>query len=214
MVINISLRAYVFTRKAYLEPMKKKDSEACAVALKDIVKRSGAKPKSMLGDQDRAFLQGPFEKYTDKEGIAVNTNALKDHHALGIIDGYARRVKSGLTKIFLRRKNTKWIDILQKFVEVENGKKTSGLNDIALKDAEKPENKEAILRMNLDKSTHNNRTADLKVRDKVRKTTPKVETAKGTDPRWSDEIFTVTGTHGLTILLNDSSKLKRSDLQR
>ena len=90
----------VFTRKAYVEPMRKKDSEACAEAFKEILKRSGAKPKSMLGDQDRAFLQGPFDKYTDKEGIVVNTNALKDHRALGIIDNYAKRLKSSLTKIF------------------------------------------------------------------------------------------------------------------
>jgi hypothetical protein len=180
--------------------------------LKEILKRSGAKPKSMLGDKDRAFLQGPFEKFTDKEGIVVNTNALKDHHALGIIDSYARRVKSGLTKIFLRQKDTKWIDILQKFVDVENGKKTSGLNDVAPKDAGNTENKEAILKMNLEKNKHNNRTADLKDGDAVRKTTQKVETAKGTDPRWSDEVFRVIGTHGLTILLNDGTKLKRSDL--
>ena len=39
-----------------------------------------------------------------------------------------------------------------------------------------------------------------------------METAKGADPRWSDEIFRVIGTRGLTILLNDGTKLKRSDL--
>ena len=72
---------------------------------------------------------------------------------------------------------------LQKFVDVENGKKTSGLNDVAPKDAGNAENKEAILKMNLEKNTHNNRTADLKDGDIVRKTTQKVETAKGTDPR-------------------------------
>ena len=202
----------VFTRKAYVEPMMKKDSQACEAALKTILTKNKVRPKSMLGDQDSAFLQGPFEAYTDKEGIAVSTNALKDHHALGIIDNYAKRLKSGLTKIFLRQKNTKWIDIIQKFVEVENNKKTRALNDVAPVDAEKGENKEAILKLNMEKNTHNNTVSDLKEDDLVRKTTQKSDIAKGTDPRWSDEVFKVIGTHGMTILLNDGTHLKRTDL--
>jgi len=202
----------VFTRKAYMEPMKQKNSEACAAALKEILKRSGVKPRSMLSDQDGAFLQGPFEKYTTKEGIMMNTNALKDHRALGVIDNYARRLKAGLTKIFLRQKNTKWTDILQKFVDVENGKKTTALNDVAPNDATKPENKEAILDQNLEKNMHNNTVTDLKPGDLVRKSTQKSDTAKGTDPRWSDELYRVKGTNGMTIILTDDTKLKRTDL--
>ena len=202
----------VFTRKAYLEPMKKKDSESCAEALKEIVRKSGVKPKSMLSDQDRAFFQGPFDQYADKEGIVTNTNALKDHHALGIIDNYAKRLKAGLTKIFLRQKGTKWTDILQRFVDVENKKKTSALNDVAPNDAEKTDNKEAILKLNLQKNTHNNTETDLTKGDLVRKTTQKSELAKGTDPRWTDEVFKVTGAHGMTVLLDDGVKLKRSDV--
>ena len=102
--------------------------------------------------------------------------------------------------------------MLQKFVEVENGKKTSALNNVAPKDAEKAENKEAILKLNLQKNTHNNTTTDLKDGDIVRKSTQKSETAKGTDPRWSDEVFRVIGTHGMTVLLNDDTKHKRSNL--
>ena len=202
----------VFTRKAYLQPMLKKDSESCTAALKEILQRSGKKPKSMLSDQDRAFFQGPFEKFTDKEGIMMNTNALHDHHALGIIDNYAKRLKGGLTKIFLREKSTRWVDILQQFVNVENKKGTKALGDVAPVDAEKPENKEAILKLNLEKNTFNKTVADLQEGDLVRKTLLKSGMTKGTDPRWSDEVFRVVGTHGLTIMLNDGSKLKRTDL--
>ena len=35
---------------------------------------------------------------------------------------------------------------------------------------------------------------------------------KGTDPRWTDEVFTVKQIHGNTIILNDDSKMKRTDL--
>ena len=75
----------VFTRMAWVEPMKNKDSENCAEAFDKILGRSGGTPRSMISDQDRAFIQGPFLDLMDKKKIALTTNALKDHRALGII---------------------------------------------------------------------------------------------------------------------------------
>jgi hypothetical protein len=164
----------------------------------------------MLSDQDGAFT-GIFETFTDNQGIIINTNALKDHHALGIIDNYAKRLKSGLTKIFLREKSTRWIDKLQQFVDVENHKPTTALGNVAPDDAEKPDNKEAILELNLEKNQHNKTVSDLQEGDKVRKTLLK-SNFKGTDPRWSDEVFTVVETNRMTIYLNDGTKMKRTDL--
>lgn len=203
----------VFTRKAYLEPMKNKDSYASYEAFSKILQRSGVKPHAMLSDQDRAFLQGAFEKFANKENIVLNTNALKDHHAMGIIDNYAKRLKGILTKIFLRQGNTDWVDILQKVVDVENKKKTSALGNIAPAEAETADNKESILKLNLEKQQQGNGTvSDLKEGDMVRKTTLKTGIPKGTDPRWSDGLFRVTGSNGNTIFLNDGSKFTRSDL--
>ena len=131
---------------------------------------------------------------------------------MGIIDNYAKRLKGILTKIFLRQGNTEWVDILQRVVDVENKKKTSALGDIAPAEAEKAENKESILKLNLEKQNGNGTVSDLKEGDVVRKTTMKTGIPKGTDPRWSDAMFRVVGTNGDTIFLNDGSKFKRSDL--
>ena len=63
------------------------------------------------------------------------------------------------------------------------------------------------------KNQHNKTISDLKVGDSVRKNILKDDAhAKGTDPRWSNEVFTVTATRGHTITLNDNSRYKRSDL--
>ena len=43
------------------------------------------------------------------------------------------------------------------------------MNNVAPKDAETPENKEALLKLNMEKTTHNSRTADLKDGDMVKK---------------------------------------------
>ena len=58
----------------------------------------------MVSDQDRAFIQGAFQDLVTKRKIALTTNALKDHRALGIIDNFAKRIKQVLTKTFIRVK--------------------------------------------------------------------------------------------------------------
>ena len=47
----------VFTRMAWVEPMKNKDSENCAEAFEKILGKCGGTPRSMISDQDRAFIQ-------------------------------------------------------------------------------------------------------------------------------------------------------------
>ena len=54
---------------------------------------------------------------------------------------------------------------------------------------------------------------DLQIGDKVRKDVRVSESnTKGTDPRWSDKVFTVKAIKGQTITLNDDSKYKRQNL--
>ncbi len=42
---------------------------------------------------------------------------LNDHHALGVIDVFAKQLKRVLSKDFLENKSTKWINILPKIIE-------------------------------------------------------------------------------------------------
>ena len=201
----------VFTRKVYVEALKEKDSEACAKAFEKIMKSNGVKPRSILSDHDAAFLREPFQKILTKEGIALNLNALNDHHALGI---FARRFKMILTTTFLKNHTTKWLDRYQNIIAIYNNTKHSSLKDKTPNEATKPGNHEEILKLNLDKQVANKTVSDLEVDDKVRKNllTRAHQIMKGTDPRWSDEVFIVKQIHGNTIILNDGSRMKRTDL--
>jgi len=220
----------VFTRKAWVEPMRNKDSDNCAEAFDDIIKRNDNKaPRSMISDQDRAFIQGAFQKMVEKREIALNMNALKDHRALGIIDNFAKRIKDVLTKTFLRTKNTQWLDIIQKIVERYNKSSTAALHvvenldeskqgeepkykDLSPNEASQPGNFEKVLDINMNKGSFNKTTNDLKEGDKVRKTTLKGGINKGTDPKWSDTVYMVVKVKGNTVYLNDDSVMKRTDL--
>jgi transposase InsO family protein len=204
----------VFTRKAFCEPMLYKDSEAVTKAFARLLAFNKVQPRSIISDNDAAFQTLIFQKLLELKEIAINYNALHDHHVLGIIDNFARRLKTILTTTFLKEGNTQWLDRLQRILDIYNQSQHSGINDIAPDDASKPKNKEEILKLNMDKQLHNKTVSDLELGDKVRKTMLKGghEIIKGTDPRWTDEVFMVKQIHGNTVILNDDSKMKRTDL--
>jgi len=116
----------VFTRKAYGEIMKNKDSISSRVAMTSILQKVGAKPRSMLIDNDAGFLSNDgstgetFSTMLDKKGIALQTNALKDHKAMGIIDNFARRLQRTIKATMLKTNSLKWIDKVDKIVETYN----------------------------------------------------------------------------------------------
>ena len=57
--------------------------------------------------------------------------------------------------------------------------------------------------------------SDLVHGDKVRKNTLfNDRNSKGSDPKWSDKVFTVASTHGNTVILNDRSIYKRQGKTR
>ena len=232
----------VFTRKAYLEEMLKKNAIDVKKAFQTIIGRAKVKPNSLLSDQDGAFLGGEFGTYINKEQIILNTNALRDHHALGIIDNFAFRIKNILTKGFLNDKNVEWRTKIQGIVDNYNKDETSALGGIApdkagsdtlppeekapnkpespeekkqrgLRNATRTTNHEDIVNMNLDKRTKNNRVSDLNIGDNVRATTSENKALeKGTDPKWSDQVHKVEKAKGNTITLSNGIVHTRNNL--
>jgi hypothetical protein len=205
----------VFTRKVYAEAMLLKDTETVTKTFQHMLNNSHVKPDSILADQDGAFLKDEFLNLLDKDKIALNLNAHKDHKVLGIIDNFAKRLKYIFTQTFLRTKSTSWINKLYNIIRVYNNQEHSALNGVAPNDAVK--HREDILNINLDKSNSNHVVTDIEVGDKVRKSLLKLYShgiVKGTDPRYTDEVFTVASVRGNTIGLSDGSTWKRNDLLR
>ena len=65
----------VFTRKAYLEEMLKKDALNVKDAFETIVQRAHVQPHSLLSDQDGAFLGGEFKRATCRVEKQDTTNS-------------------------------------------------------------------------------------------------------------------------------------------
>lgn len=206
----------VFTRIVDAVPMKTKTSEECTRAFAKIRKNSGkGVPRAILLDQDSAMTKpdSKFFKYCFENEISQNTNALKDHKAMGIIDNYAKQLKSTLSRLFLERKSLKWIDKLDDLIDIRNNMPNEALGGIKPVDVDEDDNEMIVRGINLDKKQDNKMVADLSPGDLVRRNVlMSIANPKKTEPKWSEKVYKVEKTAGRTIYLDNDQKYKREEL--
>ena len=108
----------LFTRKAYVIPMKDKTTESVSEAFETILNdNTDNYPKIIMSDQDSVFTSAAFENILDKYQIAHNLYIKGDHNALGIIDAYAKRLKLQLAKyVLINNHKMKWDQLLNEVV--------------------------------------------------------------------------------------------------
>ena len=76
-----------------------------------------------MSDSDAAFRgdnrseDQNFNKILSNNSTVLDPVKLNDHHALGVIDIFAKDLKRVLSKKFLENKSTNWIDILPEIIE-------------------------------------------------------------------------------------------------
>ena len=219
----------VFSRYAYVEPLQDKSQEVVLDTFKKLVdkvmqkqtptERLKEKTKShsihlILSDNEGSFQSNIFEKYLDDNSMVLNMNAKHDHRALGIIDNFAKRIKTILTKTFLLTKNYRWLNKIDKIIDIYNNTAHIALDGLTPQQALNPQNFNKIVRINMQKKEQTKRSSDLKIGDKVRKyiLLRKEITKPSMEPNWSETIYKVVKTQGTTITLEDGTKFKRYNL--
>ena len=201
----------VFTRKAYAEPMMMKDGASCAGALQSIIMEHKIKPKLIISDSDAAYFSKDFQAVLNENKIILDAVVVGDHHAMGIIDNFAKRLKLIFSKMYIKNKNHKWLNRLQSVITIYNNSAHSSISGLSPNKAQSDENHELISKLNLEKSSYNRTVSDLKPGDKVRKLDTHIF-KKGTEPKWSEETFEVKKVMGNSIELTDGTKHKRQNL--
>ena len=190
----------VFSRKAFIEPMLDKSSETASTTLKVILLKAKSTPKIITCDTDAAYEGKPFQQLLSKEEITLDRVVVGDHHALGIIDRFARTLKIILSKIFIRTKSTRWIDKIENVVNVYNKTPHSGILDLTPNDANKADNQPILKKLNYEKRQANKQVSDLKQTDKVRVYIGNFLNKKS-EPVWSDEVYQVQNVRGNKVKL-------------
>ena len=164
-----------------------------------------------MSDNDKAYEGKEFNNILKKYDILINENVIGDHNALGIIDRFARTLKTILSHKFINEQNNYWINDIQEIINIYNDSPNRGLLNLTPNQAAMDENYDFIYSLNLIKSKENKTISDLSIGDNVRIKISGIFT-KGTEPRWSDETYKVKKVQGTTITLNDDSKFKRTNL--
>ena len=204
----------VFSRFAYIVPLKNKDIESTTKALEEVINYNKEPPNLIMSDNDASFLGSEFQKLLVKYNIHHDPNAVGDHNSLGIIDNFAKRIKRILTAQFLQTKKKNWIDIIQKIVKTYNTSPHSALGSFSPSEVMSNDNQELIdnlVLINTYKSQENATTTDLILGDSVR-----IKIAgdfrKGTDPRYGGKVHIVKEIYGKNIILDNDKKYVRSQL--
>jgi len=206
--------ADVYSRKVWAYKMKNKDNINVFESFKQFTKDSNIekyKPTILMSDNDSTFTNSQFKEILDKHDIMFQPNKLNDHHALGLIDSFARTLKKTFTRIFLSNGNSNWIKHLDEVIDNFNKMPNNAIKNITPNDAFKEKNHRTIYDINYEKSLKNNTTSDIDINDKVRILIKK-QFQKGTESRYSDEVYTVKKVNGKSITLNNDEVYKRSSL--
>ena len=204
----------VFTRKVWAYKMKKKDNKNVQDSFKQFLSDSKIKkytPTILMSDNDSTFINKSFQEILEKNKIIHQPNILDDHHALGLIDRFARTLKMILTRLFLQTKSTNWINYLDEIIKNYNNNGHSAIDYISPNEAFLEKNFEKIYNINYEKSLFNIAISDIDVNDKVR-IKIKGQFRKGTEARYTDEVYTVKKVKGNAVTLDNDEVYKRSSL--
>ena len=168
----------------------------------------------ILSDNEGSFQSNIFDKYLEDNNMILTMNAKQDHRVLGIIDNFAKRIKTILSKTCLVNKNKRWIDKIDNVVNIYNNTPHLAIDGLTPSQALKPAHFDKVVKLNIIKKEQTKRTTDLQVGDKVRKyILMRKELSKPSmEPNWSETIYKVIKVQGQTILLNDGTKYKRYNL--
>jgi len=183
--------ADVYSRKVWAYKMKNKDNDNVFDSFKQFIKDSDLKkykPTTLMSDHDST------------------------HHALGLIDSFARTLKKTFTRIFLNNGNSNWIKHLDEVIDNFNSMPNNAINNIKPDNAFQEKNHRTIYDINYEKSLKNNVESDIHVNDKVRILQKKNQFQKGTEARYSDDVYTVKKVNGKSITLNNDEVYKRTSL--
>jgi transposase InsO family protein len=200
----------VFTRKAFVEPMKSKNSIDVITALNKILERYN--PYLLTTDTDKAFISKMTQDEFIKNDIIHDTViARDDHKALSIIDRFARTLKTILSKMYIINNNLNWVNHIYDVVDKYNNTPHSSLDELTPNEATKEINQHNVAELNRAKISKEQVKPLFSIGDTVRVRINKTF-RKGTEPRYSNDIYTVEEVQGQRITLNNGKTLLESEL--
>ena len=186
----------IFSKYAWVVPLKDKIGISIAKAFQGILKQSNRKPNKIWVDNGSEFYNAYFKKWLQDNNIIMYST-----HSEGksvVAERFIRTLKSKIYKYMTSISKNVYIDILDDIVDEYNNTYHTAIKM-------KPIDVKDNTYINTDKEI-NNKDPKFKVDDLVRISKYKNIFAKGYMPNWSEEVFVikkVKNTVPWTYVIND-----------
>ena len=171
----------LFSKYAFVVPLKDKKRISIVNAFNKIIKQSGRKPNKIWVDQGSEFYNNVFKKWLSDNDINMYSTCNEGKSV--VAERFLRTLKNKLYKHMTATSKSVYYDVLDDVVNKYNNTKhsTIKMKPIVVKNNDK--------RVYIDEN--NKKDSRFKVGDRVRISKFKNIFAKGYSPNWSKEIFIV-----------------------
>ena len=171
----------LYSKYAFVIPLKDKKGISIVNAFHKIIKQSNRKPNKIWVDQGGEFYNNAFKKWLSDNNIIIYSTYNEGKSV--VAERFIRTLKNRLHKYMTATGKNVYYDVLDDVVNKYNNTKhsTIKMKPIDVKDNNK--------RVYIDE--HNEKESRFKVGDRVRISKFKNIFAKGYTPNWSKEIFIV-----------------------
>ena len=170
----------LYSKYAFVIPMKDKKGISIVNPFNKIIKQSNRKPNKIWVDQGGEFYNNVFEKWLSDNDINMYSTYNEGKSVLA--ERFIRTLKNKLYKHMTATGKNVYYDVLDDVVNKYNNTKHS---TIKMKPIDVKNNKRVYI------DEHNEKDSRFKVGDRVRISRYKNIFAKGYTPNWSKEIFIV-----------------------
>ena len=170
----------LYSKYAFVIPLKDKKGISIVNAFNKIIKQSNRTPNKISVDQGGEFYNNVFENWLSDNDINMYSTY---HEGKSVVaERFIRTLKNKLYKHMAATGKNVYYDVLDDVVNKYNNTKHS---TIKMKPIDVKNNKRAYI------DEHNEKDSKFKVGDRVRMSRYKNIFAKGYAPNWSSEIFIV-----------------------
>ena len=201
----------VFSKFAWVKPLKDKKGSSITAAFADIIKKYKRKPEYLWVDKGSEFYNKTFKEWLLQNDIELYST-FNEGKAV-IIERFNKTLKSKMYKQFTIQNNTIWYNIVDKLVNEYNVTKHSSIQ-LTPVEASKKKNQGTVYFNLYGDIEALKQKPKFKIGDEVRISKYKRKVFdKGYTPNWTEEVFTVDKiqyTNPITYKLKD---LRGEDIQ-
>ena len=194
----------MFSRKAFLEPLKSKSGESVAKAIEKVFKRSSGTPQKIQCDEGKEFYNKNVSDVMKKYNVKLFS--VQSELKCCMIERFNRTIRDKIRRYMTHKKSTKYVHKLKEFERMYN---TSYHRSIGVSPLEVNSTNQVEIHSRLygDEDIKKDQRKEIfKVNDRVLISKVKKIFEKGSDPTYGSEIFyieKIRPTFPRTYLLRD-----------